>query len=206
MSVIIAGIHTGIGKTICSAVLCQALGYEYWKPVQAGELHNTDSHFIERNTLSKKIKIHAEAYRLKTAASPHYAAALEGIEIRKEQFILPPSSNDIIVETAGGLMSPLANDFLNIDLVKQLQLPVVLVSNFYLGSINHSLLSVEALRNRDIPIIGLVFSGVPNKPSEDYIVQYTKLPLLFSIPFFDKVNAEVIEQFASCIPLNIFNP
>ena len=206
MSVIIAGIHTGIGKTICSAVLCQALGYDYWKPVQAGELENTDSHFIERNTVSEKIKIHAETYRLKTAASPHYAAALEGIEIRKEQFTLPSSSNKIIVETAGGLMSPLAKDFLNIDLVKQLGLPVLLVSSSYLGSINHSLLSVEALRNRNIPILGLVFSGVKNKPSEDYILQYTKLPFLFSIPLFDEVNAEVIEQFATRIPLNIFNP
>ena len=114
MSVVIAGIHTGIGKTICSAVLCQALGYDYWKPVQAGELHNTDSHFIERNTLNTNIKIHPEAYRLQTAASPHYAAALEGIEIQENQFILPFSTNKIVVETAGGLMSPLSNNFLNI--------------------------------------------------------------------------------------------
>ena len=206
MSVVIAGIHTGIGKTICSSVLCQALGYDYWKPVQAGELQNTDSHFIEHNTSNGRIKIHPETYRLKTAASPHYAAALEGIQIQKEQLILPSSTNNIIVETAGGLMSPLANNFLNIDLVKQLQLPVVLVSNSYLGSINHSLLSVEALQNRNIPILGLVFSGAENKPSQEFILQYTKLPLLFSIPLFDELNVKAIGQFASRIPLNILNP
>lgn len=205
MSVVIAGIHTGIGKTICSAVLCQALGYDYWKPVQAGELHNTDSHFIERNTLDKNIKIHPEAYRLQTAASPHYAAALEGIEIQREKLALPSSANNMVVETAGGLMSPLAGNFLNIDLVKQLQLPVVLVSNPYLGSINHSLLSIEALRNRNIPVMGIVFSGEENKPSENFILQYSKLPFLFSIPLFEEINAETIQQFSTSISLNVLN-
>src|SRR5436190_4886175 len=102
MSIIIAGIHTGIGKTICSAVICEALGYDYWKPVQAGDLENSDTVFIRKNVSNPSCIIHPEAYRLQIAASPHYAAEMENIEIKKEYIFLPASSNNIVVETAGG--------------------------------------------------------------------------------------------------------
>jgi dethiobiotin synthetase len=115
MSIIIAGIHTGIGKTICSAVICQALGYDYWKPVQAGTDH-TDSDFIKSHVTNPACRIHKETYYLKTPASPHYAAGMENLEIKEKNFVLPASSNNMVVETAGGLMSPLAKGFLNIDL------------------------------------------------------------------------------------------
>ena len=205
MSIIIAGIHTGIGKTVCATIMCQALGYDYWKPLQAGDLDNSDSIFVQRNNTNPFCHIHPELYRLQTAASPHYAAAIDGIEIIKEAFVLPNSKNNIVVETAGGLMSPLATHFLNIDLIEALNLPVMLVSNNYLGSINHTLLSIEALQNRKIDVLGIVFCGPANKQSQDYILEYTKLPLLFSIPTFDKINASVIEAFSKTIPINILN-
>src|SRR5436190_452971 len=124
MSIIIAGIHTNIGKTICAATICQALGYDYWKPVQAGDLENSDSVFIKRCVTNPRCTVHPETYRLTIAASPHFAAAEDGISISKEKITLPQSSNNIVVETAGGIMSPLADDLLNIDLIQHFNLPV----------------------------------------------------------------------------------
>jgi dethiobiotin synthetase len=203
MSIIIAGIHTGIGKTVCSAVICQALGYDYWKPVQAGDWENSDSVFIKKNVTNPNTFIHPEIYKLVTAASPHYAAELDGIEIKREQIKLPISKNNTVVETAGGLMSPLAINFLNIDLIEQLQLPVVLVSNNYLGSINHTLLSYEALKNRNIKILGIVFDGETVTTSQEFIVEHTKLPVLFFIPQFHNLNAQSISEFAKTISIKL---
>ena len=195
MSIIIAGIHTNIGKTICAATICQALGYDYWKPVQAGDLENSDSVFIKSCVTNPHCTVHPEAYRLTIAASPHFAAAEDGISISKEKISLPQSLNNIVVETAGGIMSPLASNFLNIDLVQQLNLPVVVVSNNYLGSINHTLLTIEALQKRNIDIRGIVFSGHKVNATESFILQYSKLPLLFSIPHFAEINAAAINNF-----------
>jgi len=202
MSFLIAGIHTGIGKTLCSAILCQATGYDYWKPVQAGSLDDTDSIIIKKHVTNPAVKIHPEAYRLQIAASPHYAAEQEGIEIKKETIFLPKTTNKIIVETAGGLMSPFSNSFLNIDLATHLNLPVILVSNNYLGSINHTLLSVEALQRRNIEIKGIVFSGEKVEPTQSFILEYTKVPLLFSIPFLKEINPETIAMTAKSINID----
>jgi dethiobiotin synthetase len=202
MSFIIAGIHTGIGKTLCSAVLCQATGYDYWKPVQAG-LDNSDSLFIEKHVTNPLVKIHPEAYRLQTAASPHYAAFIDGVEIKKENIVLPASKNKIIIETAGGLLSPFSKDFFNIDLPLHLQLPVILVSNNYLGSINHTLLSVDALQKRNIPVKGIVFSGEEVDATQSFILEYTRLPHLFSVPLLSEINPEVIAKIASTIKADL---
>ncbi len=202
MSIIIAGIHTGIGKTVCSAIICQAMGWDYWKPVQAGELDNSDSIFIQKNVSNPLCDIHPETYRLTVAASPHYAAAVDGIEIKKEDIILPLSNNSIVIETAGGLMSPLAKGFFNIDLVQHFNLPVILVSSNYLGSINHTLLSVAALQERNITIKGIVFNGDTVASTESFILEHTQLPLLFSIPKFEEVNASVITEFSKGISIN----
>ncbi len=202
MGFIIAGIHTGIGKTLCAAIICQATGYDYWKPVQAGSLEDTDSIFIQNNVINKNTKTHPEIYSLQTAASPHYAAEIDDIEIKKQNIILPKSNNKIIIETAGGLMSPFAKNFFNIDLPVHLNLPVILVSNNYLGSINHTLLSVEALQSRNITIKGIVFSGEKIDSTISFILEQTKLPHLFSIPFLNEINTETIATFASTLKLN----
>jgi len=203
MSIIIAGIHTGIGKTVCSAVLCQALGYDYWKPVQAGDLDNSDSLFVQRNTSNALCKFHPEKYRLQTAMSPHKAAEIDGVLIRKEDFTLPVTSNHLLVETAGGIMSPLADNFLIVDLIQHLQLPVVLVSNNYLGSINHTLLTIEALLQRNIPIKGIVFCGEEVPSTRAYILQHSKQPLLFCIPQFKTITPETIPAFVQTNPINL---
>lgn len=203
MSIIIAGIHTGIGKTICSAVICQALGYDYWKPVQAGDLENSDSVFIKKNVSNPLCKIHPEAYRLSIPASPHFAAAEDGLEIKPADFKIPSTSNNLLIETAGGIMSPLANNFLMIDLIQQLNGPVILVSNNYLGSINHTLLTIAALQQRQINIKGIVFSGQPVTSSREFILQHSKLPMLLSIPQFEILSKEAIAGFAKTVSINL---
>jgi dethiobiotin synthetase len=202
MNIIIAGIHTGIGKTVCSAVICQVLGYDYWKPVQAGELNNSDSIFIQHHVSHPGCTVHPERYRLTVPASPHYAAAVDGLTIKPDDFIMPATSNNLLVETAGGIMSPLATGFLNIDLMEKLALPVVLVSNNYLGSINHTLLTVTALRQRNLPILGLVFSGEEVAASREFILEHTQLPMLLSIPQFTEINRQSIAEFAQTISIN----
>jgi len=203
MNIIVAGIHTGIGKTVCSAVICQALGYDYWKPVQAGELHDSDSIFIKRNVTNPKCQVHPERYQLSIPASPHYAAAMDGVDIKPADFVLPYTTNSMVVETAGGIMSPLSNSFINVDLMQQLNLPVILVSNNYLGSINHTLLTTEAMQKRNVPVRGLVFCGHEFSSTRDFILQYTKLPLLFSIPQFDTITPAVVADFATTVSLHL---
>jgi dethiobiotin synthetase len=195
MNIIVAGIHTGIGKTICSAILCQALQMDYWKPIQAGDLENSDSIFVKNYT--KNIFIHTEKFRLTIPASPHYAAEMDGIKISKNDFQIPISQNGIIIETAGGLLSPLAIDFLNIDLIEYLKCPMVLVSQNYLGSINHTLMSIEILKSRKINVLGIIFNGEKNDASESFIQQYSQLPILFSVPKFENVNPKTIQEFVS---------
>ncbi len=192
---IIVGIHTGIGKTLTSAVLCEAFGYDYWKPVQAGDLDNSDSIFIKNNVSNPLCTIHPEAYQLQVAASPHFAADTEGVVIDRKKFLLPKTNNKLLVETAGGIMSPLGKNFLNIDLIKQLQLPVIVVSENYLGSINHTLMTIKLLQNAEIPIQGIVFNGDKIQSSVDFILEHTQLPLLFSMPKFNVVNKDVIKDF-----------
>ena len=193
--IIIAGIHTGIGKTLCSAILCEKFGFDYWKPIQAGDLDNSDSIFIKDHVSNPLCRIHDEKYRLKVAASPHFAADTEGVTIDKNALVLPKSANKILVETAGGIMSPLGKNYLNIDLIKQLNLPTIIVSENYLGSINHTLMTIKLLQNANIDIKGIVFNGEKVASSRDFILEHTQLPLLFSIPKFNSINKDVITNY-----------
>ncbi len=198
MNIGIVGIHTGIGKTICSAILCQAIKADYWKPVQAGTLEQSDSIIVEQ-LVSKKITIHRETYRLHTPASPHYAADLEGITIQVSDCKLPDTEGHLIIETAGGLLSPLSSNCLNLDLIQKLKCPVVVISENYLGSINHTLLTLKVLKDAGIRVLGIVFNGEKNEASEEFILHYSGVPLLFSIPKFENVNAESIARFCDSI-------
>lgn len=194
-NILIAGIHTGIGKTLCSTILCEKFGFDYWKPIQAGDLDNSDSIFVKSNVSNPLCRIIPEKYRLKIAASPHFAADTEGVTIDKNQLILPQSDNKILVETAGGIMSPLGKNYLNIDLIKQLNLPTIIVSENYLGSINHTLMTIKLLQNTEINIKGIVFNGEIVQSSRDFILEHTQLPLLFSIPKFNTINKKVIRNY-----------
>ena len=192
----ISGIGTEIGKTVVSAVLVENLQADYWKPIQSGELDNSDSMLVERLISNKKTIIHPEAYRLTQPFSPHKSAALDGINIDLDKIILPKTENRLIIEGAGGLMVPLNDQDLIIDLIKKLDAEVILVSKNYLGSINHTLLSVELLKNRSIPIRKLIFCGESNPSSEDVIYSQTGLDSL-RIPFFNVLDKVRIAEFAS---------
>jgi dethiobiotin synthetase len=177
------------------------LGYDYWKPVQAGDLNNTDSMFVKKIVSNKTTIVHPERYRLTHAVSPHRAAELDGVQISKFDFTLPETQNNLIVETAGGIISPLSKDFLNIDLVAWLKLPVILVSYNYLGSINHTLLTIEILKQRKIPVKGIVFAGEANQASESFIMENSGLPVLFYLPFFNEISRNQIASFSENLKL-----
>lgn len=192
----ITGIGTGVGKTIVAAIIAEALQSDYLKPVQCGNLDNTDSDIVQRLLSNKKTKIHPEIYRLKTPASPHYAAALENIIIDPGKIILPETNNNIVIEGAGGLMVPLNENFMMIDLIKKLNAEVILVSKSYLGSINHTLLSLEALKKRNIPMKGIIFNGEENKYSEKIITKYSGQISLLNISEEPVINKEIISRYA----------
>lgn len=200
-NLIVAGIGTDTGKTIVSAVICQAIGADYWKPVQAGSLADTDSHKVKKLVSNNAVKIHPEAYRLTKPMSPHAAAEIDGIEINESKLQMPVTRNPLVVELAGGLMVPLTKNFLNIDWVQRTQLPVVLVADYYLGSINHTLLSAELLKSRNVQVKGLIFNGEKNQSTFDVIMHRTKIPCLLEISPEKEINAEIIRKYADKISL-----
>ena len=165
--IIIAGTDTNVGKTIVSSLLVNKLDAHYWKPVQCGDLDTGgDSATVKKLSGIKANRIIPEAYRLKMPASPNQAAAAEGITIDKENLKLPNHKGALVVELAGGLMVPLRDDWLQIDQVKVWNLPVVLVARSGLGTLNHTLLSIEALENRNITVATLILNG--EKHEENY--------------------------------------
>ena len=192
----ISGIGTDVGKTIVSAVLVEALKADYWKPIQSGDLHYSDTDKVKELISNSSSVFHSNTYAFKEPASPHYSASLENQVIDLKRFTIPNSSNNLIVEGAGGLMVPLNNKHLIIDLIKQLDIELILVVQNYLGSINHSLLSIEICKEKQIPIKGIIISGAPNASSEDYILEYTKVPLLGRIHQEKEMNKQTILKYA----------
>jgi dethiobiotin synthetase len=197
----VTGIGTGIGKTLISAVLVEKLRADYWKPVQAGDLDNSDTIKVRQLVSNSTSVFHPETYRLTQPYSPHKSAALDGITIDEKSIILPQTNNRLIIEGAGGLMVPLNDHFLMIDLIKQFNAEVILVSQNYLGSINHTLLSIEALKQRNIPIKGIIFNGGENVSTEDYILSYTQVPLLGNVPVLDEINQRAVIEAGKLINL-----
>jgi dethiobiotin synthetase len=197
---IVGGIGTEVGKTIVSAIVVEKLKADYWKPVQAGELAQTDSMTV-RELAPGGRAFHPEAYRLRTAVSPHAAAAIDGVRIVRERLALPHTENTLVIEMAGGLLVPLARGLSNIDLIADWGLPVVVVSSYYLGSINHTLLSLEALRVREISVLGVVFNGEPVASSRRVILSETGLPCLLDIAPADPLDAIWIATQAEAMSL-----
>lgn len=193
----VTGIGTGIGKTICSAVLVEHLKADYWKPIQSGDLDQTDSMLVQ-SLVSNKTKIHPERHRFKLAASPHKSASMENISIQLKDFILPETENHLIVEGAGGLWVPLSDEVFMLDLIKKLELAVVLVAKDYLGCINHSLLSIESLRKNKIPIAYFIFNGTFDEDTfrviKKYLDQETQILL---IPDLKILEPNTIREIAN---------
>jgi dethiobiotin synthetase len=200
-SLFVTGIGTGIGKTIVSAVLTEKLNADYWKPVQSGDLDNSDTLKVKSLVSNEKSIFHPETYRLTQPYSPHKSAAIDGVEIDLDKFIIPKTTNNLIIEGAGGLMVPLNDQFLMIDLIKKLNVSVVLVSQNYLGSINHTLLSFAILKQYDIDIAGIIFNGKTDTNSESYILNYTHLMLLGNLPDFEAIDKEAIIEAGNYISL-----
>ena len=167
---VITGTDTDVGKTVFAAGLAAHLGARYWKPVQAGLEEETDSETVARLSGGKAV-ILPEAYRLTTPCSPHQAARIDGVTIDPVRLALPPGDGPLVVEGAGGVLVPHAESLLAIDLFAHWALPVVLVARTSLGTINHSLLSLEALSARGIAVHGIVFSGAANPASEEAITR-----------------------------------
>jgi dethiobiotin synthetase len=188
----VTGIGTDVGKTVISAILVEALQADYWKPIQSGDLHFSDTDKVRSWVSNRKSVFHPSEYAFKEPASPHYSAALENSEIDINRFTLPETDNHLIVEGAGGLMVPLNDKHLLIDLIQKMGLEVILVARNYLGSINHTLLSIEALRSRKIPVKGIIFNGQPTPSSEEFILNYSGVTLLGVVNTLDEVNSENI--------------
>jgi dethiobiotin synthetase len=195
MKLFITGIGTDVGKTIASAIITEALEADYWKPVQAGDLQNSDSHKVKSFLSNEKTVIHPNSYALNTPASPHLAAELDGIVIDLKKIIEPKTENHLVVEGAGGVFVPLNDTDCVIDLIQN-EYKVIVVSRHYLGSINHTLLTIEALQNRKIVVAGIVFSGDENKATEKIILNKTGIKCIGRIeqePYFDQ---NVIKEYA----------
>lgn len=196
-NIFVAGIGTEVGKTLVSAILCEALEANYWKPIQAGNLENSDSTIVRNLVSSSSVTVYPEVYKYTTACSPHLAAKLDNRFIKITDIVLPESNKLLIVEGAGGLLVPLNQKDLLIDLITHLKSSVVLVSKNYLGSINHTLLSIEALLARDIPIVGIIFNGEANFETEEIILSISKLPLIGRINQERLVDSRVVKEYAS---------
>ena len=195
MKIFVTGIGTDVGKTIASAIITEALQADYWKPIQAGDLDRSDSHKVTALLSNKQTVIHANSYALNTPASPHLAAELDGVTIDVKKIKEPKTENHLVIEGAGGLLVPLNESHTIADLIQK-DYKVVIVSRHYLGSINHTLLTVESLRNRKANIAGIIFSGDENPSTESIILRKTGLDKLGRInhePYFD---ANVILDYA----------
>jgi len=195
MKLFITGIGTDVGKTIASAIITQALEADYWKPIQAGDLTDSDSHKIKKYLSNTMTVIHPNSYAFKTPASPHLAAALDNITVDINLINEPETTNHLVIEGAGGIFVPLNDKDTIADLI-QPDYKVIVVSRHYLGSINHTLLTVEALRHRKIDIAGIIFNGDKNVASEELILKKTGLKMIGRIdnePYFD---SNVIVDYA----------
>lgn len=203
--IVISGIGTDVGKTVVSAILAEHLKASYWKPVQAGDLHFSDSMKVQ-SWCSEQVQVLPERYRLNTACSPHLAAELDGVFIQETDFILPETDRNLLIEGAGGLMVPINNEgLLYVDLIKSWNLPLVLVSRHYLGSINHTLLSLELLKKFDIQIKVLIWVGDENKATEEIVLNRFPNIRTHRIPLADNLNADFIREQAAKIPESLFN-
>ncbi|MFC0804501.1 dethiobiotin synthase [Ensifer sp. P24N7] len=191
---VVTGTDTGIGKTVFSAALTDVLGACYWKPVQSGLQGETDSEAVQRLGRIPSARIVPEAYRLRTPASPHLAASIDGIHIEAEALVPPVTGAPLIIEGAGGLLVPLNAETVFADVFARWQIPVVLCARTELGTINHTLLSLEALRARSIPVFGVAFIGEGQADTESIIAKMGRVRSLGRLPKLDPLTPDLLRQ------------
>ncbi len=199
-SYFITGMGTGVGKTVTAAALMQYFQADYWKPIQAGDLHFSDT-MMAASLVDAHLTFHPERYRLKLAASPHKSAAEEKITMCLDDFECPQTSNRLLIEGAGGLFVPISQEHFMIDLIQKFEFPVILVVQDYLGCINHTLLSIQALLQRKLKIAYLVFNGEFDVYTAQIITQHLPLGVnIIHLPFCEVLNATTLKEF-----IKIFN-
>ncbi|WP_312222146.1 dethiobiotin synthase [Rhizobium rhizoryzae] len=202
---VVTGTDTGIGKTVFSAALVQALDAHYWKPVQSGLEEETDSELVARLAGAEPVRILPEAWKLKTPASPHLAAQMDGVEIDPLALVPPQLERPLVIEGAGGLLVPLTRRVTYADIFARWQLPTILCARTALGTINHTLLSLEAMRVRRIPVLGVVFIGDEVRDSQSIISELGKVRVLGRLPKLDRLDPETLRQaFSAHFNLNDF--
>lgn len=194
-AIAIAGIHTNIGKTIASAVIAEAIGADYWKPVQAGK-DERDAELLKKLLTNGQDRVYNEAVVLSQPLSPHTAAEIDNVEVDYKKFAWPKTDKMLLVETAGGLLSPMSADATMADFIAYYNLPVILVSLNYLGSINHTLLTIEVLRSRGITVKGLIMNGLENESSENFITAYSDMPIIARIPYINDISNDGVRRCA----------
>lgn len=191
----ITGIGTEVGKTIAAAIVTEALEADYWKPIQAGDLKNSDTHKV-KNLISNKTSVfHKNAFALETPMSPHAAAKIDGVKINVQEIKRPGTKNHLVIEGAGGVLVPINEKQTILDLIDSKD-RVIVISRHYLGSINHTLLTLEALKSSGLNCFGIIFNGEENPSSEEVILKMSGAKFLGRIepePYFDK---NVIKEYA----------
>lgn len=198
MNYFVTGIDTDSGKTLASAILCEALNRDYWKPIQAGLPKDSDT----IKDLSPKTRVHPESYFLNTPASPHASAKIDGVEIRLSSILLPENAKDLIIEGAGGCLVPINDHDFIVDLIPQLNATVILVADLYLGSINHTLLTLKFLQSRNYPLLGIIFNGNPNPESERIILHHASCPCVLRINKENNITQATVKRYASILKTN----
>lgn len=198
----ITGIGTEVGKTIISAIVTEALEADYWKPIQAGDLDYSDTDKVKELVSNSKTVFHPNSFALNTPMSPHAAAQIDKVSITAEKIEEPNTQNHLVIEGAGGLLVPVNQEKTIADLIKP-DHKVILVSRTYLGSINHTLLTVEALKNRGLDCIGIIFNGAENPSSEEVIQNMTKLPVLLKVAEEKTIDRKTIKKYAKRLKINL---
>lgn len=192
--IFVTGISTEVGKTIASAIITEALEADYWKPIQAGDLDNSDSHKVERLISNTKTKIHKSSYELQTPMSPHAAAEIDGVQIDRQEIKTPETENHLVIEGAGGLLVPLNADDTILDIIMP-NYKVVVVSRHYLGSINHTLLTVNWLKQKGYDV-SIIFSGNEHATTEQIILHKTGASLIGRIEEETTFDQGVVKAYA----------
>ncbi len=193
--IFITGIGTEVGKTIASAIVVEALEADYWKPIQAGDLENSDAHKVQALISNQRSHFHPNSFALNTPMSPHAAAKIDGVEITSANITAPETKNDLVIEGAGGVLVPINDSETVLDLIKP-EYKVIIVSRHYLGSINHTLLTIEALKSRNLNCFGILFSGNENPSTEEIIQKMTRVPVIGRIREETAFSKEIIRNYA----------
>ena len=204
MKIFVTGISTDVGKTIASSIIVESLEADYWKPIQAGDLDYSDTYKVKSHISNSKSQFFSNSYALNTAASPHLAAEIDRITINLKEIQKPKTENHLVIEGAGGIFVPLNEKETIIDLI-QPDYKIIVVSRHYLGSINHTLLTIEAIQNRGFQVAGIIFSGSENKSTESLILNKTGIKCIGRIneePYFDQ---NVIKEYADLFRDNLLN-